>query len=71
MKQIEITIRVKLARGDQSATVWTCDLSHDYVSINRRLPLLKSRMTSLDLFCNVPKAYATFRANHASAFAAA
>ncbi len=34
MKQSEITIRVKLARGDQSATVWTCDLSHDYVSIN-------------------------------------
>ena len=34
MKQSEITIRVKLARGDASATVWTCDLSHDYVSIN-------------------------------------
>jgi glutamate N-acetyltransferase/amino-acid N-acetyltransferase len=34
MKQSEITIRVKLARGDASATIWTCDLSHDYVSIN-------------------------------------
>jgi len=34
MKQSEITIRVKLARGDAEATVWTCDLSHDYVSIN-------------------------------------
>jgi glutamate N-acetyltransferase/amino-acid N-acetyltransferase len=34
MKQSEITIRVKLARGAASATVWTCDLSHDYVSIN-------------------------------------
>ena len=34
MKQSEITIRVKLARGDASATVWTCDLSHDYVTIN-------------------------------------
>ena len=34
MKQAEITVRVKLARGDASATVWTCDLSHDYVSIN-------------------------------------
>lgn len=34
MKQSEITIRVKLARGNASATVWTCDLSHDYVSIN-------------------------------------
>lgn len=34
MKQSEITVRVKLARGNASATVWTCDLSHDYVSIN-------------------------------------
>ncbi|OON64272.1 bifunctional ornithine acetyltransferase/N-acetylglutamate synthase [Massilia sp. KIM] len=34
MKQSEITVRVKLARGDATATVWTCDLSHDYVSIN-------------------------------------
>ncbi|MGV3741218.1 MAG: bifunctional glutamate N-acetyltransferase/amino-acid acetyltransferase ArgJ [Burkholderiaceae bacterium] len=34
MKQSEITIRVKLARGTAAATVWTCDLSHDYVSIN-------------------------------------
>ena len=34
MKQSEITVRVTLARGNASATVWTCDLSHDYVSIN-------------------------------------
>lgn len=34
MKQSEITVRVKLARGAAQATVWTCDLSHDYVSIN-------------------------------------
>lgn len=34
MKQSEITVRVKLARGAARATVWTCDLSHDYVSIN-------------------------------------
>lgn len=34
MKQSEITIRVKLARGEASTTVWTCDLSHEYVSIN-------------------------------------
>ena len=34
MKQSEITVRVKLARGIATATVWTCDLSHDYVSIN-------------------------------------
>lgn len=34
MKQSEITIRVKLARGNESATIWTCDLSHEYVTIN-------------------------------------
>jgi glutamate N-acetyltransferase / amino-acid N-acetyltransferase len=34
MKQDEITVRVDLGRGKASDTVWTCDLSHDYVSIN-------------------------------------
>ena len=34
MKQSEITVRVGLGRGSASDTVWTCDLSHDYVSIN-------------------------------------
>jgi glutamate N-acetyltransferase/amino-acid N-acetyltransferase len=34
MKQSEITVRVKLARGTAASTVYTCDLSHDYVSIN-------------------------------------
>ncbi len=34
MKQSEITIRVKLGRGAAAATVWTCDFSHEYVSIN-------------------------------------
>jgi glutamate N-acetyltransferase/amino-acid N-acetyltransferase len=34
MKQEEITVRVELNRGASSATVWTCDLSHQYVSIN-------------------------------------
>jgi glutamate N-acetyltransferase/amino-acid N-acetyltransferase len=34
MKQAEITIRVSLNRGAAQTTVWTCDLSHDYVSIN-------------------------------------
>ena len=34
MKQAEITVRVELGRGDARATVWTCDLSHEYVSIN-------------------------------------
>ena len=34
MKQAEITVRVSLNRGSATTTVWTCDLSHDYVSIN-------------------------------------
>jgi len=34
MKQSEITVSVALGRGSASDTVWTCDLSHDYVSIN-------------------------------------
>ena len=34
MKQSEITVRIELNRGAASAVVWTCDLSHDYVSIN-------------------------------------
>ncbi|MEY4426717.1 MAG: bifunctional glutamate N-acetyltransferase/amino-acid acetyltransferase ArgJ, partial [Pseudomonadota bacterium] len=34
MKQSEITVRVVLGRGQTSETVWTCDLSYDYVKIN-------------------------------------
>lgn len=34
MNQAEITVRIVLNRGDANATVWTCDLSHEYVSIN-------------------------------------
>jgi glutamate N-acetyltransferase/amino-acid N-acetyltransferase len=34
MKQSEITVRVALHRGPAQATVWTCDLSYDYVKIN-------------------------------------
>ena len=34
MKQSEITVRIDLHRGDARATVWTCDLSIDYVKIN-------------------------------------
>ena len=34
MKQSEITVRVNLHRGDAQASVWTCDLSLDYVRIN-------------------------------------
>lgn len=34
MKHSEITVRVVLGRGKAQDTVWTCDLSHDYVTIN-------------------------------------
>ena len=34
MRQSEIVVRVELGRGKASHTVWTCDLSHDYVTIN-------------------------------------
>jgi glutamate N-acetyltransferase / amino-acid N-acetyltransferase len=34
MKQSEITVRVLLGRGEACDTVWTCDLSYDYVKIN-------------------------------------
>ena len=34
MKQQEITVRVNLGRGTASQTVWTCDFSHEYVTIN-------------------------------------
>jgi glutamate N-acetyltransferase/amino-acid N-acetyltransferase len=34
MAQSEIGVRVRLGRGQASDTVWTCDLSYDYVKIN-------------------------------------
>ncbi len=34
MQQSEITVRVVLGRGAAADTVWTCDLSYDYVKIN-------------------------------------
>jgi len=34
MAKSEITVRVVLNRGVAATTVWTCDLSHDYVTIN-------------------------------------
>ena len=34
MKQSEITVRIDLHRGSAESTVWTCDLSYDYVRIN-------------------------------------
>ncbi len=34
MKSREIVVRLDLGLGNASATIWTCDLSHDYVTIN-------------------------------------
>ena len=34
MNESEITVRIDLQRGREQATVYTCDLSHEYVSIN-------------------------------------
>lgn len=34
MKQSEIVVRVDLGRGSATDTVWTCDFSHEYVTIN-------------------------------------
>jgi len=34
MQQSEIGVRVLLGRGTAVDTVWTCDLSHEYVTIN-------------------------------------
>ena len=34
MKGAEVSVRVELGRGSAATTVWTCDLSHEYVSIN-------------------------------------
>ncbi len=34
MQQSEITVRVELGRGSATHTVWTCDFSHEYVTIN-------------------------------------
>ena len=34
MKKSEILVRIDLGRGNATDTVWTCDFSHDYVTIN-------------------------------------
>ena len=34
MEADKILVNIDLARGAESATIWTCDLSHDYVKIN-------------------------------------
>ncbi len=33
-QQRELSVRLDLGLGEAEATLWTCDLSHDYVSIN-------------------------------------
>lgn len=34
MKEAEILVQIGLGRGEATETVWTCDFSHDYVTIN-------------------------------------
>ena len=34
MREAEITVRIALGRGSRAVTVYTCDFSHEYVSIN-------------------------------------
>jgi glutamate N-acetyltransferase/amino-acid N-acetyltransferase len=34
MKEAEILVRIALGRGKTTETVYTCDFSHEYVSIN-------------------------------------
>ncbi len=34
MDEDEITVRIDLQRGKAEATVYTCDLTHEYISIN-------------------------------------
>jgi glutamate N-acetyltransferase/amino-acid N-acetyltransferase len=33
-KESEISVRLDLGLGEQTTTVWTCDMTHDYISIN-------------------------------------
>jgi len=60
MKKSEIAIRVLLGRGTANATIWTCDLSHDYVSINADYRSQKRRAsirtwTSSNNFSRAPR----------------
>jgi glutamate N-acetyltransferase/amino-acid N-acetyltransferase len=34
MQAAEIAVKIDLGRGPAEQTMWTCDLSHEYVSIN-------------------------------------
>ncbi|GAA5832569.1 hypothetical protein JCM11251_001372 [Rhodosporidiobolus azoricus] len=34
LKEEELEVRIELGMGEEEATYWTCDLSHEYISIN-------------------------------------
>lgn len=34
LKDEDLEIRIDLGLGEESATYWTCDLSHEYIAIN-------------------------------------
>lgn len=34
LKDEDLEIRIDLGLGSESATYWTCDLSHEYIAIN-------------------------------------
>lgn len=34
MKEKDIVIDIELSMGQEDATVWSCDLSYEYVKIN-------------------------------------
>ena len=41
----DLEIRVELGLGDESATYWTCDLSHEYISINAGASFFLQRLS--------------------------
>lgn len=43
----DLEIRIDLGLGQESATYWTCDLSHEYISINAG--------ESTSFLCNPPR----------------
>ena len=49
----EIVISVDLGAGSCATTVWTCDLTHDYISINARLSLVALPAMTLGTVPNV------------------
>lgn len=41
LQQEDLEIRIDLGQGAESATYWTCDLSHEYIAINAGELLLR------------------------------